>query len=249
MREPARTPETQVAAPVATPAGPMLLEGQVDAVLSLQRTAGNRATIRAIGRKPDERTAEIERHADEVTTGVQSQDAAAIEAAFGGPGAPRYQAAARRRRPPAPDGGARTRGQPPPTGRLRRVPSQPDPERHRRCQRPRRRRRRRRRATPRERARRRRRVRAREAGHLGRRPRGQHLRRLRHAHQDLLHDQGREVAALVRLAGQQPRQLGRTRRHGPRRGHEVGQAHVRDLSRRWPPAGRRCGRRSRPRTR
>ncbi len=110
-------------------AGPMLLEGQVDAVLSLQRTAGNRATIRAIGRKPDERTAEIERHADEVTTGVQSQDAAAIEAAFAVLHAPRHQAAARRRRPPAPDRGARTRGQPPPTGRLRRVPPQPDPER------------------------------------------------------------------------------------------------------------------------
>ena len=86
MREPARTPETEVAAPVAIPAGatgPMLLEGQVDAVLSLQRTAGNRATIRAIGRKPDERTVEIERHAGDVTAGVQSRFLVAESSASG----------------------------------------------------------------------------------------------------------------------------------------------------------------------
>jgi hypothetical protein len=65
---PAFVPE-HVAAPAAAPAPPALapapavvLEGSVEAVLALQRTAGNQATIRALSRAVDERTATIEQH-------------------------------------------------------------------------------------------------------------------------------------------------------------------------------------------
>jgi hypothetical protein len=86
MPEPAHVPAPQapvpVAAPTAAPFVGALPESQVDAVLSLQRTAGNRATGRALGRKPDERTEEIDRHAADVAAGLAQDDAGAHDTAF-----------------------------------------------------------------------------------------------------------------------------------------------------------------------
>jgi hypothetical protein len=87
MPEPAHVPAPQAPVPVAAPASVpfvgALPESQVDAVLSLQRTAGNRATGRALGRKPDERTEEIDRHAADVGAGLAQDTADAHDTAFG----------------------------------------------------------------------------------------------------------------------------------------------------------------------
>ena len=70
-----------VASPAAAPFVGALPESQVDVVLSLQRTAGNRATGRALGRKPDERTEEIDRHAADVGAGLAQDTADAHDTA------------------------------------------------------------------------------------------------------------------------------------------------------------------------
>ena len=75
----APVPSPAVAAPV-----PIALAGSVDAVIALQRTAGNQATGRALGRKLDERTAEIERHVGDVSAAVESHDEGMIDTAFTG---------------------------------------------------------------------------------------------------------------------------------------------------------------------
>src|SRR5262245_36887045 len=83
MPEPAHAPAAPVAAPSAVEQIAAVPETQVEAVLSLQRTAGNRATRRAIGRAPDERTEEINRWADEIATLCNEGSADSFNQAYG----------------------------------------------------------------------------------------------------------------------------------------------------------------------
>ena len=75
-------PAPPAAAPVVAPQVGALPDSQVEVVLSLQRTAGNRATGRALGRTADERTEEIDRHAADVAAGLEQETADAHNAAF-----------------------------------------------------------------------------------------------------------------------------------------------------------------------
>jgi hypothetical protein len=82
MPEPAHAPAPPAAAPVVLQPAGALPESQVDAVLSLQRTAGNRATGRALGRAADPRTEEIDRHAADVAAAFAQETADAHNSAF-----------------------------------------------------------------------------------------------------------------------------------------------------------------------
>jgi hypothetical protein len=82
MPEPAHVPAPQAPAPAVIEQISAVPESQVEVVLSLQRTVGNRATGRALGRAGDPRTEEIDRHATDVAAGFEQQTADAHNAAF-----------------------------------------------------------------------------------------------------------------------------------------------------------------------
>ncbi|WP_157592259.1 hypothetical protein [Solirubrobacter soli] len=82
MPEPAHAPAPPAPAVSVAEQIAAVPDAQVEAVLSLQRTAGNRATRRAIGRAPDDRTEEIDRHAADVGNGLSQQTADAHNTAF-----------------------------------------------------------------------------------------------------------------------------------------------------------------------
>jgi hypothetical protein len=83
MPEPAHAPAPPALAPSVVEQTTAVPETQVEAVLSLQRTAGNRATRRALGRAPDERTEEINRWADEIARLSNQATADSLNQAYG----------------------------------------------------------------------------------------------------------------------------------------------------------------------
>src|ERR1700754_4561103 len=82
MAEPAHAPAAPVAAPSVVDQIAAVPDTQIETVLSLQRTAGNRATRRALGRAPDDRTEEIDRYADEVGKLCNEQTGDSLTKAF-----------------------------------------------------------------------------------------------------------------------------------------------------------------------